>query len=175
MSIQSASNEANDSNSRRLSPINDAKRLFNNDNESGENRTRVVATRRFVPQTTDLPTNVSTTKSLSDIPSTTTVQANTVSTTEASTTTPVKVRPVLPRDDSKLFKIYRSFKSLSTFTFLPIPVIPLDDDTEKRKNVSLQPLSELEIKSDFALQKSLQRTTLRTETYTERPNFGKVS
>lgn len=109
MSIQSASNEANDSNSRRLSPINDAKRLFNNDNESSENRTRVVATRRFVPQTTDLPTNVSTTKSLSDIPSTTTVQANTVSTTEASTTTPVKVRPVLPRDDSKLFKIYKSF------------------------------------------------------------------
>lgn len=53
-------------------------------------------------------------------------------------------------------------------------VIQLEKDVVRPKNVSLEPLSELEIKSDFALQKSLQRTTMRVETYTERPTISSV-
>ncbi|KAI6216248.1 hypothetical protein M3Y99_01828400 [Aphelenchoides fujianensis] len=59
---------------------------------------------------------------------------------------PTKIRPVLPAEE----------------------IVPLDDDSAHPKNATLPPLDELEIKSDVVLQKSLQRTTIRTRTYRDR-------
>ncbi|KAI6236633.1 hypothetical protein M3Y95_00178400 [Aphelenchoides besseyi] len=66
---------------------------------------------------------------------------------EDSTEGPLKMRPILPSDN----------------------IIPLDNESEKSKTEgTLRPLDELEIKSDFALQKSLQRTTVKMQMYRER-------
>lgn len=105
LTIPNLSSESSDPSSRRLSPINEAKRLFDNEAEPVENRTRIVATRRFVAQTTEQPTNTpaSTTKSSPNISTTTAFQPNTESTTEPSTT-PVKIRPVLPKSDGRFYQ-----------------------------------------------------------------------
>ncbi|KAI6225472.1 hypothetical protein M3Y99_01340200 [Aphelenchoides fujianensis] len=59
---------------------------------------------------------------------------------------PTKIRPVLP----------------------PEEIGPLDDDSTHPQNATLPPLDELEIKADVVLQKTLQRTTIRTRTYRDR-------
>ncbi|KAI6216219.1 hypothetical protein M3Y99_01830700 [Aphelenchoides fujianensis] len=57
-----------------------------------------------------------------------------------------KIRPILPLEE----------------------IAPLDDDSARPTNATLPPLDELEIKSDVVLQKTLQRTTIRTRTYRDR-------
>ncbi|KAI6186980.1 hypothetical protein M3Y98_00191900 [Aphelenchoides besseyi] len=66
---------------------------------------------------------------------------------EDSSESSFKMHPILPSDN----------------------IIPLDNESEQSKtDGTLRPLDELEIKSDFALQKSLQRTTVKMQMYRER-------